>query len=337
MKYVQSINLNRDLALGLYDEQNTLVGFAHGAAYSEGGWPVTELGISVESGLQSSGCGTRLLDAIMELARKQGSTKLIVNTLTRNQAMKRILQKKGGQALISGSELVAEFSLGDLDDSHQMEHSYLDGMEVIRKTVHPESRTVFLLHGAGGDAWQWRLHMMPALARKGYNSVALSLPNHGRSAVRPGYVFSDYLRVVSQCYHQSDRKSILVGHSAGGFLTQHYLAQSQSEVPTLLVSSIPPFNFVDLDSGFLHSVSEQLQCHQARDHLSHLIGKARPVETEKVVAPLVFVGGRYDRVVPESWQRKAAHHYRAPYHSLSGGHNLMVGSTSKEVTDLICA
>lgn len=331
--YVQKINLNRDLALGVFIN-NQLMGFAHGATYDEGGWQVTEVGLSVNSCLQGQGWGTKLLDAAIELARKNGSIKLIVNTLTRNQAIRRILKKRGGEERIEGQELSAEFVLQEKDVNFKMQHSMDNGIEIIEKIVSVAAPTILLVHGAGGDAWQWRSHVMPELAKNGINSLAFSLPDHGNSGHQE-YEFDDYLGLIERCHQKIGTENAVVAHSMGGFLTQHYLAKTQAESKSILVSSLPPFNVANFNKGFLGGVASNLKCTQARNHLHHFLDKVQPVATERVRSDLSFVAGKYDKVVPIEWQKTTAFHYRSVLHELDGGHNLMNGKTSDELSKII--
>ena len=331
--YVQKINLNRDIALGLFIG-GVLKGFVHGAADVEDGWPVTEVGLSIDPSLQGQGWGSKLLDAAMEKARDNGSVKLIVNTLTKNKAIRAILKKHGGAEKIDGQDLSAEFNLQEKDDSMHMNHSLEDGIEVIEKIVEVNAPTVLLVHGAGGDAWQWRHQVMPELARNGINSLAFSLPDHGRSQHKE-YVFDDYLNLIEKWHQKVGQDSVLVAHSMGGFLTQHYLAKSQQHNNTALVSSLPPFNVANFNKGFLGGVASNLKCNQARNHLHHFLHKVPPVATERVKSDLLWVAGTYDKVVPIEWQKTSAFHYRSKLEELSGGHNLMNGSTALDLSSLI--
>ena len=334
LKYVQSINLNRDIALGLFDTVNgKMMGFVHGGTYSEKGWPVTEVGISIHPTLQGKGWGTVLLEEVMHRAQALGATKLVVQTLTHNHAIRKILRKKGGAGIVSGQELTAEFPLAESNEWNHMLHHFVDGVEVIEKVVDPSRPTVVFIHGAGGDAWQWRWIVMPELAKQKINSVALSLPYHGDTKKEGG--FKEQVELIGAWHQKAGDKNMLVAHSMGGFLTQHHLAKSRTTAPTLLLSSLPPFNVSHLDETFIDKVEDSLKCTQARSNLREILTDAHPVSTERVQAPITWVAGMHDKVVPLDWQRRAAHHYRAPLHVLDGGHNLMTGSAAPRVVDLI--
>lgn len=83
---------------------------------------------------------------------------------------------------------------------------------------------------------------MPYFAENGYDVYALSLRGHGNS---PGDVqwasLNDYLTdIVDVVNDLGGPHPILIGHSMGGFLTQHYLKMYSEHVPAaVLLASIP--------------------------------------------------------------------------------------------------
>ena len=332
-EYVQQINLNKDIALGLFVNEK-LMGLAHGATYAENGWPVTEVGLSVDPSLQGKGWGTKLLDAAIEAAKIQNSVKVIVNTLTSNSAMRKILEKRGGRAVVDGKDLSVEFVLPNNNSNLEMNHYKIDGMEVIEKNVNRDGPKFLFVHGAGGDAWQWRSELMPKLAEGGANSIAFSLPYHGNSDEKK-YEFGDYLKLIEKMHKIAGDDAIIVAHSMGGFLTQHYLAETKVRCKVVLISSMPPFNVANFDKGFLNGVSSNLKCTLARKNLHGFLNKVNPVDSEKIEAKISMIGGTFDKVIPIEWQRKSAFHYRSKLIELPGGHNLMNGITSNVVSKIL--
>jgi pimeloyl-ACP methyl ester carboxylesterase/GNAT superfamily N-acetyltransferase len=331
-RYVHSINLNKDVAIGLFSSDGVLCGLAHGATYSADGWPVMELGFSVNRVLQGKGFGQQLLSEVMRRAKVLGVIKLVVQTLSHNQAVRRILNKMGGQAVCFGDEMVVEFDLAPQHASHQMTHRHEHGVFVIEKMTHPNAKTVLFVHGAGGDAWQWRWRVMPELSESGVNSVAISLPS-GQDA--DDSAFESSLRLIEHWHRRLGPSTSLAAHSMGGFLLQHHLARTQTKSHATLIASLPPFNVGSIQGSLIDSVSSQLTCPQAQEQLSHTLQDAFPVPTHLVQAPLKWIAGKYDRVVPLAWQEISAHHYRAPLHVLAGGHNLMLGDPASQIVSLL--
>jgi pimeloyl-ACP methyl ester carboxylesterase len=83
------------------------------------------------------------------------------------------------------------------------------------------ARTRFLLvHGAWHGAWCWR-EIVPLLASKGHEIVAIDLPGHGENRARPEEVtLRDYVDRIVEAVHAKDGNPILVGHSMGGVFSQ---------------------------------------------------------------------------------------------------------------------
>lgn len=89
------------------------------------------------------------------------------------------------------------------------------------------ARPLLLLHGAWHAAWCWE----PALhdfARRGFAVHAFSLRGHGASATPPFFNLCGidaYLCDIATAVERIQPTPIVVAHSMGGFLLQHYLAQ----------------------------------------------------------------------------------------------------------------
>ena len=336
-QYGESINFNRDIVLGAYSDMRELVGFCHSVGYHEHGLPVAELGISVLGTQRGQGIGLRLLQASFDLALQRGIVKLYIHTLKRNLPMYRLMKKFGGSIYIEEDEVVMSFDLHAVDESEKMDHFITDGgIEYIRKIVNPEATTLLFVHGAGGDAWQWRSFFMPYFAKKGINSIAISLPNHGQSKKDNSYELNDYMNIIREAHVSAGAgQVILIGHSMGGFLLQKYVADNKVENKLILLASMPPFNPSSLDGGFINLVQEHLKDNQAREHLQKLLSHAESIDTENIVGEVVLFAGKQDSVIPLKWKQKVSHHYRAKLYMVEGGHNLMLGRHWQNVADLV--
>ena len=81
---------------------------------------------------------------------------------------------------------------------------------------------------------------MPALAGDGFHCVALSLRGHGESEGRiRGTAISDYVEDVASVARRFEMPPVLIGHSMGGFTTQHFLADGHPASAAILVSPVP--------------------------------------------------------------------------------------------------
>jgi pimeloyl-ACP methyl ester carboxylesterase len=81
---------------------------------------------------------------------------------------------------------------------------------------------------------------MPYFARHGYLTYAMSLRGHGGSAGRyRGARFHDYLDDVRHVVREFEEAPILVGHSLGGYLVRHVIADAPTPA-AVLVATMPP-------------------------------------------------------------------------------------------------
>lgn len=96
------------------------------------------------------------------------------------------------------------------------------------------------MHGYWQAAWTWDRYVMPALAERGHHCVALSLRGHGGSEgkIRGSWI-DDYVEDVATVAGLLSQPPVIVGHSMGGFTTQHYLASGHPVAGAILVSPVP--------------------------------------------------------------------------------------------------
>lgn len=101
---------------------------------------------------------------------------------------------------------------------------------------------LFFVHGAWHAAWCWDEHFLDFFAARGYRAIALSLRGHGQSSGAERLRWTrirDYVDDVAAMVAQLPTPPVLVGHSMGGFVVQHYLAR-HTTVGAVLVAPIPP-------------------------------------------------------------------------------------------------
>lgn len=114
-------------------------------------------------------------------------------------------------------------------------------LEVIERGRPEHGRpSLLFVHGYWQAAWTWDEHVMGALAERGHHCLALSLRGHGGSEGRiRGTWIQDYVEDVATVARSLPVPPVVVGHSMGGFTTQHYLAAGHPASAAILVSPVP--------------------------------------------------------------------------------------------------
>ena len=100
------------------------------------------------------------------------------------------------------------------------------------------SPPVLLVHGAWQAAWCWE-HWLSLFAERGWDVHAVSLRGHGRSEgshLEAG--IADHLDDVRHALAALGGSPVVVGHSLGGFLIQHLLAERRFPA-TVLAAPAP--------------------------------------------------------------------------------------------------
>lgn len=319
--YAQGLNFNRDVLEGAWDG-GRLVGFAHLAVHPEAGYPVGELGLSILRGYRRRQLGSHLIQRALHRARRFRLTRMDVHYMRRNLAMTRLVLRFHPAIAYYGDEAQASVALLPREQSIYTE-AHRGGrngrLEVFKNLPQRAPRGhVLLVHGAGGDGWQWR-GVMADLAASGYAAHALSLSGHGHSApAEPSFPrFSEDVRSVLDHLPDDTR---LVGHSLGGYLVQRELVESQRPAAVLL-APVPPEVPRDQD---LAALLAGLAGKQAKEVAATVLADAESVPVEQVSTPVSLISGDRDRVMPVPWMRATARRYRAPWTRLRAGHNLPV-------------
>ncbi len=116
-------------------------------------------------------------------------------------------------------------------------------LEILRRDPgHTDRPPLLFVHGAWHGAWCWGEHFLDHFAALGYPCVAPSLPGHAGSAAEKPLRWlriDDYVDAVAQVAASLPSPPVLIGHSMGGFVVQHFLARHPARAGVLL-ASVPP-------------------------------------------------------------------------------------------------
>lgn len=145
-------------------------------------------------------------------------------------------------------------------------------LEVIDKAPHTdcEKTPLLFVHGAWHGAWCWDEHFLDFFAERGYQSVAVSLRGHGKSAApKPLRLCSmaDLVEDVASVADGLPRRPVVVGHSMGGFVVQKYL-ESHDAPAAVLLAAVPP-------SGITSFLARRLRMHPWRFTLDLARGRSQ--------------------------------------------------------------
>ncbi len=331
-RYVTSIGFARDLLVGVR-QGSGLVGLAHAAVDLERGDLVCEVGISVDRAARRRGVGKRLLLAAMAATRRFNVRRVTVLFRSSNTAMAALARSIGGHVERTGGDSCAVF---DLRAGPQLPLQMIRDVQAgeFLLAIHPRERgRVLLVHGAGGDSYQWVPQLLPALWAAGYSVCAPTLPGHGKSS-SPGLA---HLGVLEACVTRNVEHfapTLIVGHSLGGYLVQCHL-QRQPARRALLLASVPPLVPTTQELG---EMVAELQCEDSRAVAKLVLNRAPDIDVAAVArTPLTVLGGTRDRVIPMPWIRYTAGRYGVAPQFVNGGHRLMLGRAASQVMQAVSA
>lgn len=99
---------------------------------------------------------------------------------------------------------------------------------------------LLFVHGAFHGAWCWAEHWLPYFTERGWDCTAFSLRGH---PPHPGTVrgarIRDYVADLIAAARELPAPPIVIGHSMGGFIVQHYLAAGHRAHAAALIASVP--------------------------------------------------------------------------------------------------
>jgi pimeloyl-ACP methyl ester carboxylesterase len=117
-------------------------------------------------------------------------------------------------------------------------------LEVIDKgsTSREHPAPLLFVHGGCHSAWCWDQGFLDHFTDRGFRAVALSLRGYGRSSSDKSLhrcSMADFVEDVNAVAITLEAPPLLIGHSMGGFIVQHYLEKHHGPAGVLM-ASIPP-------------------------------------------------------------------------------------------------
>jgi pimeloyl-ACP methyl ester carboxylesterase len=238
--------------------------------------------------------------------------------------------------------------------------------------------TVVLLHGVCFAAWYWETNFQPWFTKKGYEVIAVSYRNHGKSEKNGSLkwrTINEYIDDVHSVVSKIEGPVYLIGHSMGGFITQHYLQKhlSQKIKKAVLLCTVPasgivgatlqviktyPFSFLQalLRFSFIPVFNNKQKAKKlmfAPTVTDELIDAVVPrmqdesfrayidmmflnlPSTKPTNVPLLIIGGADDFLVRPNSLKKAAAKLNVELVIMPGGHNINMEQGWERVAEKI--
>lgn len=235
----------------------------------------------------------------------------------------------------------------------------------------PSTDTILFVHGMCHGAWCWEEHFVPYFERLGFQCVAISLPGHekaGKVDEIHRYTLTDYVKCVARAVAEIGQTPIIIGHSMGGMVVQHYL-KTNSAKKVVLLAPVPPSGALRASTqailkhpgiikhllvrdllGFGRAYPhfffgnemgrEQLEVYRSQlcsESFTAYLQLLIPLPRPSVPLPsMLVVGGDRDSFFTMSEFEHTADRYQATLAIVEGGcHGLMLGPRQQQVADLI--
>lgn len=101
-------------------------------------------------------------------------------------------------------------------------------------SAHPP---LLFVHGGYATAQTWDVYFIPYFSKRGFDCHALDLSGHGASEGRErldSFGLKDYVDDVAQIVATMDSAPILIGHSMGALVVEHYLERAPVRAAVLM-------------------------------------------------------------------------------------------------------
>jgi pimeloyl-ACP methyl ester carboxylesterase len=222
--------------------------------------------------------------------------------------------------------------------------------------------TIVFVHGMSHGAWCWEEHFIPYFEKLGYTCVAFDLPGHEvqGSTRRISYSLGDYVAALHRVVANLEAPPIIIGHSMGGMILQHFLKTGTCK-KAILLASVPPcgvlfaslralFRYpglipyllqLNLLGGFkkypqlMFNNTSRFASFMCSESFIAYLGLMLPVY-HRTSVPLLVVGGSADGLITVQEFADTAKHYKAPLEIIEGGsHDLMLDKDFEKTAEVI--
>jgi pimeloyl-ACP methyl ester carboxylesterase len=214
--------------------------------------------------------------------------------------------------------------------------------------------TMVFVHGMCHGTWCWEENYIPYFEKLGYHCITFNLPGHEieGSTKRITYSLKDYVQELRNTVDKLDKPPIIIGHSMGGMILQHFL-KTRSCKKAILLSSVPPygallaslrilFHYPRVISYLLHqnllgafkkyphlmlnktALIEQYAHRMCAESFKAYLGLFIPI-SNTTSTPILVLGGSNDGLLSTREFIYTANYYKAKLIIIEGGsHDLML-------------
>ena len=104
--YAGSIDFERDICIGVFDRQETLVALVQGFAYAQDGLCTMEAAFSTDEAMRRRGLATLLFAEITDYALAAGADRVLAQCLAENRSMRTLLRAVGATCTVEDGEVI---------------------------------------------------------------------------------------------------------------------------------------------------------------------------------------------------------------------------------------
>ncbi len=225
--------------------------------------------------------------------------------------------------------------------------------------------TLVFVHGMCHGSWCWEEQFIPYFEKLGYHCIAFNLPGHemqGRTR-RISYSLNDYVQVLHREVAKLSTPPIIIGHSMGGMIVQHFLKTGSCK-KAVLMSSVPPsgvlmasirvltkypgaipflfqMNLLGVFNKYPQLMFNEMELcakyapRMCSESFIAYLGLMLPI-SHKSSAPMLVVGGSEDNLITVQEFSQTAKHYGAELAIIEGGsHDLMLDADAEKTAKVI--
>ena len=222
--------------------------------------------------------------------------------------------------------------------------------------------TIVFVHGMCHGAWCWEEQYIPYFEKLGYKCIAFNLPGHETegNTKRISYSLGDYVQALRNEVEKLNEPPILIGHSMGGMILQHFLKTGYCK-KAVLMSSVPPSGVLMASIRILFSypgaipyllrrnlagafkkyphlmlnkdvLIERYAHRMCAESFSAYLGLLIPIPHNTLI-PILVIGGSKDGLISVCEFESTAKHYNSKLVIIEGGsHDLMLDEDYEKST-----